>query len=180
MGWVTIAMVAISAISAMAQSKQQEKQYKAQAQANEYNSAVLKQRADTAQSVYGQREERQRREARMVLGEQRAAIAQSGTGMLGSNADIQRQSEVAAELDALNIRYEGDLEARGLLAQSSLESWEAGINRSSAKSARTSGFLGVAGAALKGFGGYAGSLSGGASATPSLGLYGGFSSSYTG
>lgn len=53
------------------------------------------------------REGLQRRRAGEVLGEQRAAIAQSGFGSGGTMGDIVRQSVASSELDALAIRYEG-------------------------------------------------------------------------
>jgi hypothetical protein len=50
-----------------------------------------------------------RRDAAQTLGEQRAAVAESGTGFGGSNGLIMAQDSALAELDALNTRYEGQL-----------------------------------------------------------------------
>lgn len=70
------------------------------------------------------REQQLRRESAQVLGAQRAAVAESGTGTGGSNGLIMAQDSALAELDALNTRYEGallqrqyDNEARLLSAQ---------------------------------------------------------------
>lgn len=66
------------------------------------------------------REGLQRQRAGQVLGEQRAAIAQSGFGAGGTMGDIVRQSVAGAELDALATRYEGRVrstEMRGQAAQ---------------------------------------------------------------
>lgn len=49
----------------------------------------------------------QRRGARQFLGTQKAAIAQAGIGSGGSAADVVRESAANAELDALNLAYEG-------------------------------------------------------------------------
>lgn len=59
-----------------------------------------------------------RREARFRLGRQQAAQAESGISTVGSAGLLLDQSSVLAELDALNIRYGGQLRARGLLAES--------------------------------------------------------------
>lgn len=154
MEYLAIASAAMSAVGAISGAGQQASQYEAYASANQYNAAVLRNRADSTRAAYGQREEQQRRQARFFLGEQRGSVGQSGLGMGGSNADIERQSEVSAELDSLNIRYEGELEAHGLKAQSDLESWQAGVNRSSAGYARSRGFIGAAGSLLSGAGNY--------------------------
>ena len=109
-----IASTAVSAIGAIQQGKS------AQSAANA-NAANLEQNAGIERSQANQREEAKRREARMVLGTQRAALAESGGGMGGSAADVMRQSSINAELDALTLRYEGDLRARGLEAEAQQE-----------------------------------------------------------
>ena len=154
MEYVAVAGAAFQAIGAISGGQQRAQQYKAYAAANDYNAAAMRQRADSTVAAFGQREEQQRRQARLVLGQQRAAVAQSGTGLGGSNADVERQSEVASEMDALNIRYEDQLEASGLRGQAGLESWQTGINRSSMNYARNSGYIGAAGAILSGTGNY--------------------------
>lgn len=145
----------------------QQAQYKAQADANAYNAAVAKQRAESAQAAYGQREEQQRRENRLLLGKARAAAAESHTGLTGTNADVLEQNAVWQELDALNIRYAGDLEATALKNEAGLDTWQQGVNLSSAdytggaiKRARTSGYLGMAGSLLSSAGNYFGGAKG--------------------
>ncbi len=151
----------VSASAKNAEGQDRARQYESQAAAQRYNAAVERQRAETVTSVYGEREEAQRRRARLILGKERAAIAQSGAGLGGSNADIERQSEVMAELDALNIRYEGQLESHGLLAQATLDEFEAASLHKSAKSAARAGRLGAAGALLGGAGQMFGAYSSG-------------------
>ena len=154
MEYMLIASAVVSAVGAVAGGKQQARQFNAYAQANEYNAAVMKQKSDATLAAFGRREEQQRRVSRFMLGQQRAGVAESGLGLGGSNADIERQSEVAAELDALNVRYQGELESKGLLAQSNLESWQSGINRSNSSNSLYAGYMGAAGAALSGAGSY--------------------------
>jgi hypothetical protein len=138
------------AMSAIAQGNATSAQYKAQAQADMYNAAINRQRAETTNAVTVQRETQQRRESRIKAGERLTAMAQSGTGLGGSNADVFRQSEVLAELDALNIRYEGELESKGLLNQANLNEWQSRTNLASAKRARMGGYVGAAASLLSG------------------------------
>lgn len=105
------AMKAIGAIQAGNASKK----------AADYNATLMDQGAATERQQAAAREEAKRREASMILGKQTAALAQSGGGLGGSAADVMRQSSINAELDALTLRYEGDLRARGLEANAAQE-----------------------------------------------------------
>lgn len=108
-----------------------------------YNARLAEQEAVVSRDQAGRAEEAQRRAAAKFLGKQRAAIAQSGIGMgSGSSLDIARQSAVEAELDALNIRYEGELRATGAKAQ-------AQQFRAQAKSAKLQGRLALGAGLLK-------------------------------
>lgn len=138
------AAVALTAVSSIAGGYAQSKQLKAQAQADQYNALVGRQKAQNVTSAANQQEEQQRRVARLAAGERRAAISQSGAGLGGSNADIDRQSEIMAELDSLNIRYSGQLQSTGLLNQSNLDEASAKSNKKAAKSAVTMGYVGAA------------------------------------
>lgn len=114
-------------------------------QAGDYNAGVLTQNAGIERQQADAREEAKRREAAMVLGSQRAAFGQSGGGMGGSAADVSEQSAINAELDALTIRYEGDLRARGMEAQAANERWAGGnAQRASRSQALGSILSGVA------------------------------------
>lgn len=140
MALLSAAGTAMSAIGAITQANNAKA-------AADYNAAVMEQNAGIERQQAGQREEAQRRQARMVLGEQRAAFSQAGTGLGGSAADIMAESATNAELDALTLRYEGDLRARGLMAQAEAERFQG-------RSARTAGYLSAAGTVLGGVGGY--------------------------
>lgn len=108
-----------------------------------YNAALLEQNAVAERQQAAAREEAKRRETSMILGKQAAAFAQSGGGLGGSAADVMRQSSINAELDALTLRYEGDLRARGMEANAAQERYAGG-------SAATAGYLGAAGSILSG------------------------------
>lgn len=142
MGWETVLLAASAAQSAgsLIQGYQQ-------SQALEYDADVKRQQARIEQQQAVAREEQQRRQASQVLGKQRAAIAQSGIGSGGSALDIYEQSKTMAELDALTIRYEGDMRAKGLLAQ-------ADAAQTQAKQAKIGGLIGAGASALKGYGTY--------------------------
>lgn len=88
------------------------------------NAAMMRQEADTTRQQGGARAEAQMREAREILGRQRAAIGQAGIGWEGSAQDIMLESATAAELDKMNILYETELKARGLLGQADITKWE--------------------------------------------------------
>ncbi len=100
---------------ALAQGRAQRLEIDTQRAIEEFNITNDKNNAALLAQQTGAREEQSRREARQLLGAQRAAIAQSGVGFGGSSADIIRQSTMNSELDALNIRYAGDLERMGIL-----------------------------------------------------------------
>lgn len=82
------------------------------------NAALLREQARAEGAAAARDEEALRRAARMQIGRQAAAQAEAGIGTSGSAGLLLDQSAVLAELDALNIRYGGQLRARGLLAQS--------------------------------------------------------------
>lgn len=153
MAYLAIAAAVVGAMSAYSKGTQTANQYEAYAQANAYNAALNRQKAETARSVYNQREEQIRRTSAVKLGAMRASIGEAG---LGGNPDLERQSEVLAELDALNIRYEGELESYGLLEQAKLDDYQYGVNKTNASNARRSRWLGMASSALSGYGAYTG------------------------
>jgi hypothetical protein len=146
--------MAVSAMASSNAANQQAdaaaRQSEAQARAQEYNAKVALQQAENATAVAGQQEETQRRKAREILGRSRAASAQTGLGLGGSNADLENQSEVFAELDSLNIRYEGELKGRGYLAQSTLDKYGAETSIMNAGNTRAAGRTAAAASLLAG------------------------------
>lgn len=116
----------------------------AAADAASTNARAMRAEADIARQQGNAREEAQRRRAREVLGQQRAAIGQAGIGWGGSASDVLEASAAAAELDALNVRYESELQARGLLNQASLTEWEGKQAKRASRVAAASTILGGA------------------------------------
>lgn len=150
LAWATAASTAVAAYGMYQQSQAAAAGYESQQAAANYNATIDAQNARVARQQANAREEAQRRQARQVLGEQRAALAQAGIGLSGSAADVYGQSAANAELDALNIRYEGELAARGLLAQSELTRYEGSVAGMNAKSAKSGGYLDAASTLLTG------------------------------
>jgi hypothetical protein len=78
------------------------------------DAGALAEQAAVAQAQANRDETAQRRQSRQQLGTMAASMAQAGGGV---DEGVLRQSAVNAELDALNIRYAGQMRARGLLAE---------------------------------------------------------------
>jgi len=102
--------------------------------AAEFNATALEGQARAASNQALREEESQRRAARMAIGRQAAAVGESGGGYGGSAGLLLEQSDVFAELDALNIRYGGQLRYNALKMQAAGE-------RMSAPSRRQTGML---------------------------------------
>lgn len=145
---IALISAAIGGVSAYRMNQTQQVQYQAQQQANDFNAALARQRSTEVKQIFGAREDQQRRMNRIEAGKRAAWAAQSGLGLGGSNADVEDQSAVFAELDALNIRYEGELEARGLLNTAASQEWESGVNATSRRRARSGIWMDTASAAL--------------------------------
>ena len=156
MPWLAAALpyitAALGAASAISSSNAQQAQLKSQAQAADMNAQALKEQAGQVRALANQDEEQQRRKARQIMGEQRAAISEAGIGLTSSTGEgIATQSAINAERDALAIRYGGLLEAHGLMAQSAQEKYQADAARSNAKRVKASMWLDTASGALSGY-----------------------------
>jgi hypothetical protein len=108
--YITGAATAVSTGATLAQAAGQRK-------VAEYNAQASELEAKAAFAEAGREEEAQRRETAAFLGKQRAAIAEAGLGTGGTTGMLADQSAVLAELDALNIRYQGMLRGAGLLSE---------------------------------------------------------------
>lgn len=130
------------------------------------DAALSRLNADRARAEGYAAEDTQRRGGRMQLGRQAAAIAQSGiVAGSGSALDVATQSATFAELDALNVRYEGlmrgssfDQQAVQYDREAIGHEREAAIGRYTAKSARQAGYLGAATGVLSSAASYYGGM----------------------
>ena len=148
------ASAAMSAVGAIQQGMAAQAQAKAAQGAAEYNATIKRQQAASELQQANAREEQQRRGTRQVLGQQRAALAQAGIGMGGSALDIEEQSADRAELDALTMRYEGDLRAKGLLAAAEGAEYEGRAAIAAGQNAMTASYLSAGASLLSAAGSY--------------------------
>jgi hypothetical protein len=161
----TVAMVASTAVSAagaIQQGQAQAAQGRAQQQAQQYNAVIKDQNARLARQQAGSREEQQRRQSRQLMGQQRAALAQAGIGMMGSALDIEEQSAVRAELDALTIAYEGELQAKGMLAAAQQDLFQGEMALAAGKGEQAASYISAGASLLSGaarYGEYRGGFS---------------------
>jgi hypothetical protein len=154
-GWAAIAAAsaaAIGAYSSIQQGNAAKAQAESQAQANEYNAEMQRRQAQAAVEQANSREDLQRKQVRKLMGKQLAAGAQSGTLLNGSAGDLFRESLYDAELDALNVRYEGQMTAAGLTSGARLSDFEAKNARRAGAAAASAGRLSAAGQLIGGAG----------------------------
>lgn len=149
-----LAAMAITAYGKYQEGQAQEEAAKSQSQAAEYNATVSTQNAQIARNNASIREEVQNRKSRSILAQQFAGTAQAGIGFSGTAVDVFSQSETMAELDALNIRYEGDLQSRGLLAEAAGERYQSQAALVNGKNASSAANISAAGTLLQGAAGY--------------------------
>ncbi len=114
MAFVPVVIAAVGAVASIAATVKAQKDAKKASRANAANSA---EEAAVEREGALRDEEAQRRDANAVQGRSRAALAEAGLSNTGSSAAVLDQATVDAELDALNIRYGGQLASRGLLSQ---------------------------------------------------------------
>jgi len=117
--------------------------YLSKAQADEFNATVADNNAQVANEQSNAQQEAALRKFHATQGAAYAAVAQSGAGFDGSNADILQQNEVNSMLDQLAIRYEGARKATGLRDQAAQLRYSAKVNRKNADMALEAGKMGA-------------------------------------
>jgi hypothetical protein len=142
---------AFSALSAISSANNQADNFNNQANAADWNAQRSQQAGANAMQVANANEEATRRKAAVELGKQRGAIAESGAGLDGES---YAQSVQNAELDALNTRYSGILQANGFASDASQQRYSAGVSRDNAGKAKDAGVLSAGAAILGGVGNY--------------------------
>lgn len=147
---VSVASSVVSVVSTYQAAQANEANYKAQKRSLEIEALTKEQNATAARQQAGAREEAQRRRTKQILASQRAGFSQLGMGLGGSYGDILNQSSADAELDALNTRYEGTLQAQGLLESAQQSRYAGQVAGLNAAAARRAGRLDTASALLAG------------------------------
>ncbi len=117
MAWIGSVLSAVSSVAGVAGGVADGQASRAQ---RAFSSKAARDNARTVGDQSAMRQEAMRRQSDQLLGAQRAAVAESGTGSGGSNGLIMAQDATLAELDALTERYEGRLKMAELDNQADL------------------------------------------------------------
>jgi hypothetical protein len=149
-----VASTAISAMGSIAQGKAASASYKAQSQAQTYNSIVDKNNADQVATEYAVKENNLRQQQAGFLGRQRAALAESGIGPGGSAGDVISEDTTRARMDDLTLRYEGQTKRTAYLNNSTLDKYQSKVASMNAGAASQAGYMGALGAVIGGAGRY--------------------------
>lgn len=145
---IVVAMAAVSAIGAMAAAKAKANSEHSAQQAANYNAEATRQNALSAEAAAAANELAQRRQGAQELGTLRARMAESGGLNGGTGSGVLAQSGTNLELSALNTRYQGAMQARGLLAGVQMDQFQSKVAGQNANAAMTSGYIGAAASAL--------------------------------
>ena len=127
------------------------------------NANILNDQAAMTLRAAGTREEMLRERNRQSLSSQRAAMLANGVDPTSGSALIGSAQQMRdAELDALTVRYEGILQARGLHQQADMALWEGKMAKKQSRFDAVSSLIGGAGNYLKssGFGQFGPGFSG--------------------
>lgn len=143
MAFAPVLVAALSGMSKLLEVGQARAQADATAKAHQYNARVLENQASATAQQAGQAEDLQRRRSREAFGKMRAAGAQGGLLESESFGDVYGQAAAEAELDALNIRYEGEVRRTGLLNEAAGERYQS----RAAQASKPSWLMGGIGAA---------------------------------
>lgn len=158
-----IAAAALKVAGGIADANSGAGQIRAEADAADQNARILDEKALQVGSEGARNEEAVRRQYRQLAGEQFAAASEGGFNATGSVLDIVRQSARDAEVDALNVRYGAQTEARGYRLEAANMRAQSVIARKLAKRAKLAGYLsaGGEGASMLGGGAKGGGFNGG-------------------
>ena len=128
-----------------------------QSQAADYNAQVARQNAMYAEQagqqqrqIAAENERRQRLRTTKLLGAQRAGYAKAGVTMEGSPLEIMSETASQGELDALNIRYGGEVGAYNARVQGSRYRSQAGFYDFESGRTMTTGMIGAGSTLLTG------------------------------
>lgn len=146
-----VASAVVSAAGAIYSGQQQKK-------AAEYNAAVQEQQAQAIEDKAKYDEEMHRERVRKILSTQRAMYGKSGIDTTGSPLLVMEDTFKQGEVDALAIRYGGDI-------QSAQARSAANLSRMQGKSLQTASYFQAGSSLLAGAGQAAGYFSGGKATT---------------
>lgn len=152
---VPFAAAAFQAAGSIFSGYSQSASLKAQAQVADQNATTADAYGRNALLEASANEDAQRRRSAGDMSRQVAGMAENGIGLDSTTAqDLTYQSALNAELDALNIRYAGQLKANQLYGEAANFRNEAANARAGAKRAVIGGYLNAGAQALSGYGSY--------------------------
>ena len=100
----------------------------------EYNAKVHRNRAVGVQQQAEFERQRIRAKNRRLLAKQENQLAKSGSSLLGSALDLQNDSALEAELEALSVTYQANLSSNESLANANLTKLQASSQASGLRS----------------------------------------------
>lgn len=150
-----VASAAVGAYSAVSSAKAQSETQESAANAATYNAQLASQQSQVANEQANANAEASQRQTDLSLGTVAAASAQNGTGLSGSTGALYQQDATNAEMTAMNIRYNGTLQADALTSGASLDTYQSQVDTQNAANATTAGYVGAASSALSASGSYA-------------------------
>ena len=139
---LTVAGGLFSAASSVMAGQAQARAYEAQAKMAEYNARAAERQGVEALKAGAREEERFRRQARQFQSSQRTAIAASGAQVSGSALSVLADTAMGIEQDADTIRFNTLKDKLGFDVQRTNFTNQASADRTSAKNARTAGWMG--------------------------------------
>lgn len=141
----------MGASGAVEQAQQQANQLRAQQQAAEFNAKTKQLQAQVAGREATSAANLQATRSRSMISKQRALQAQNN--YFGQTADqLLDVSSANAELDRLNIVYQGESKAKGLQSSATLDQYQANIYGSQIQPTLNAGAMKAGGALLGGIG----------------------------
>ncbi len=143
MGWVTAAVAIAGLVAAAASAAGTVMSADAQRKASNYNADVADANARAAQDKAAYDEKMHKESVRKILASQRALYGKSGLSSEGSPLLVMEESTKAGEMDALAIRYGGDIAA-------AKERSSANLLRMQGKNIKTAGYIGAGSTLLAG------------------------------
>lgn len=169
--FMAMAAMGVSAAGSLFSGYSQAANSDANAKIANYNAAQARQASDQALRESSANEDAQRRKSAGEMSRQTAALAESGMGLdSGTAVDLTGQSSLNAELDALNIRYAGQLKSNAYQTQAVGFDNEAAMDRANAKQQRIGAWFNAASSALGQYGSYARGQAGAVRAGSQTGL----------
>lgn len=148
---ISVIGVGVSVYGQIQAGKARKEQAYQEAEVARKNAVIAKQNAKEAREAGHREEARQRLKTSQLIGKQRAAIGANGVLVdSGSSLDVQLDTAMMGELDALTIRRNAERKAVNYERQSEGLYDQAGYSEKAGDRAETAGWIGGAGTLLSG------------------------------